>query len=199
LHADVETIERVEILRGLRRGDFDVLIGINLLREGLDLVEVSLVAVLDADKEGFLRSARSIIQTMGRAARNLNGRVVLYADTLTDSIRKAMAEAERRRAIQAAFNARHGIVPQSAQSRLPGVLNLEQEGEEIAPLQVLGRIISVPADKKSQARLIEELRRSMFEAAARKEFEQAAALRDAINRLQEAILLKGVGAEDVYE
>ena len=189
LHADIQTIERMEILRGLRRGDFDVLIGINLLREGLDLVEVSLVAILDADKEGFLRSARSIIQTMGRAARNLNGRVVLYADTLTESMREAMAEADRRRGIQAGFNRRHGIVPRSAQSKLQGALGALAAENEISPVEVLGKIIAVPADRKAQARLIEELKRGMFEAAARKEFEKAAALRDAVNQLQEEILL----------
>ncbi|NLF25214.1 MAG: excinuclease ABC subunit UvrB [Deltaproteobacteria bacterium] len=191
LHADVQTIERVEILRGLRRGDFDVLIGINLLREGLDLVEVSLVAILDADKEGFLRSARSLIQTMGRAARNLNGRVVLYADTVTDSMKQAMAEADRRRSIQASFNERHGIVPKSAQSRLQDALSsVATDVDEISPLEVLDRIITVPTEKKAQARLVEELKREMFEAAASREFERAAALRDAVNHLQKEILLK---------
>ncbi len=113
LHSDIETLERVEIIRQLRSGQFDVLVGINLLREGLDLPEVSLVAILDADKEGFLRSERSLIQTIGRAARNVNGTVILYADGVTDSMKRAMDETERRRRLQAAFNKKHGITPQT--------------------------------------------------------------------------------------
>jgi excinuclease ABC subunit B len=192
LHADIETIERVEILRGLRRGDFDVLIGINLLREGLDLVEVSLVAILDADKEGFLRSARSLIQTMGRAARNINGRVVLYADNMTDSMREAIGEAERRRRIQARFNRDHGIVPASAASRVQAPLGNRAGAAEPGEVELMGKSIEVPQEPKARQRMVEELRREMFAAAARREFERAAELRDAVNYIQEQAVLKPV-------
>jgi excinuclease ABC subunit B len=184
LHSDINSIERMEILRGLRKGDFDVLIGINLLREGLDLVEVSLVAILDADKEGFLRSARSLIQTMGRAARNINGRVILYADKITDSMREAINETERRRAIQAEFNERNGIVPRSAQSQLKAALTEELTIE----LPESSGTIAIPADRKDQERLVQRLKKEMFEAAARREFERAAQLRDAVTLIQEKLL-----------
>src|SRR6059036_2064443 len=123
LHSDIETLERVQILRDLRRGEFDVLVGINLLREGLDLPEVSLVAILDADKEGFLRSAGSLIQTSGRAARNVNGRVIMYADIMTNSMRHAIQETERRRTIQEAYNREHGITPQSIVKQIDDVMS----------------------------------------------------------------------------
>lgn len=188
LHSDINALERVEILRGLRRGDFDVLVGINLLREGLDLVEVSLVAILDADKEGFLRSTRSLIQTMGRAARNVRGRVILYADRMTDSMRGAIQETERRRAIQGAFNAQHGIIPQSARSSPLFLLpNSEEEASQAITLD--GTMVEVPADEAGQKSLIEGLTKQMFEAAAAREFERAAELRDAIKRIQERILI----------
>ncbi|MCB0337109.1 MAG: UvrB/UvrC motif-containing protein, partial [Bdellovibrionales bacterium] len=185
LHADINTIERVEILRGLRRGDFDVLIGINLLREGLDLVEVGLVAILDADKEGFLRSTRSLIQTMGRAARNINGRCLLYADKETDSIKDAVAETERRRKIQHEFNEKHGIVPTSAHGREQAALI---ESEDESRVYVEGRRVEIPSDPKAQAKLIESLKRDMFESAAKREFERAAELRDAISEIQKELL-----------
>lgn len=189
LHADINAIERVEILRGLRKGDFDVLIGINLLREGLDLVEVALVAILDADKEGFLRSARSLIQTMGRAARNINGRVIMYADVMTDSIRQAVNEAERRRKIQAEFNQKHGITPQSARSEIQVSLGtIVSDEPEAAPAEVRIGGVAVPKDPKDQQRLIEQLRKEMFDAAAKREFEKAAGLRDTINAIQEQLL-----------
>ncbi len=187
LHSDITTIERVEILRGLRKGEFDVLIGINLLREGLDLVEVSLVAILDADKEGFLRSSKSLIQIMGRAARNLNGRVILYADTMTRSMKEAIAETDRRRAIQAEFNAKHGIVPRTATRAEQIALGDAAEEallEESAPQYG----IQVPADPKEQQRLVESLKKEMFDAAARREYEKAAELRDKIKAIQDDLL-----------
>jgi excinuclease ABC subunit B len=187
LHSDITTIERVEILRGLRRGDFDVLIGINLLREGLDLVEVSLVAILDADKEGFLRSTKSLIQIMGRAARNVKGRVILYADTMTRSMKEAIAETDRRRAIQAEFNRVNNITPRSAtraeQIPLGEVAETEEQAKTAAKLG-----ISIPEDPKEAQRLLESLRRQMFDAAAKREYEQAASFRDAIKLVQDFLL-----------
>jgi excinuclease ABC subunit B len=187
LHSDITTIERVEILRGLRRGDFDVLIGINLLREGLDLVEVSLVAILDADKEGFLRSTRSLIQIMGRAARNVNGRVILYADQMTKSMKDAIAETDRRRKIQAEFNKEHGIVPRTAvrseQIALGDAAAEAAVGEDAPKYGIV-----VPEDPKEQQKLLESLKKQMFEAAARREYENAAKLRDTIKAIQEDLL-----------
>lgn len=186
LHSDITTIERVEILRGLRRGDFDVLIGINLLREGLDLVEVSLVAILDADKEGFLRSTRSLIQIMGRAARNIHGRVILYADQMTKSMQAAIAETERRRAIQAAFNKEHGIVPQSAKR---GEQRSLGDATETAVAEVQQRYgEELPHDPKAQQKLVESLKKEMFDAAARREYERAAELRDRIKAITDLLL-----------
>lgn len=188
LHSDIDTIERVEILRGLRRKDFDVLIGINLLREGLDLPEVALVAILDGDKEGFLRSRTSLIQTMGRAARNLNGRAIIYADTVTDSIKAAVEEVSRRREKQARYNHEHGIEPRSAQRSIEGALVDGASLEEMGQVSVAGKMIDIPRDKKEQQRLIDKLRKEMFEAAARKEFEKAAELRDSLNAVQTELL-----------
>jgi excinuclease ABC subunit B len=186
LHSDITTIERVEILRGLRRGDFDVLIGINLLREGLDLVEVSLVAILDADKEGFLRSTRSLIQIMGRAARNLHGRVILYADRETGSMRDAIAETTRRRKIQAKFNAENGITPRSATRS--ETLSLSDEQSSVAQEAGQPYALQVPTDPKEQQRLVEQLRKEMFDAAAKREYERAAQIRDRLKTLQEQML-----------
>jgi excinuclease ABC subunit B len=182
LHSDITTIERVEILRGLRRGDFDVLIGINLLREGLDLVEVSLVAILDADKEGFLRSTRSLIQIMGRAARNVNGRVILYADKMTRSIQEAIGETDRRRAIQAEFNAKHGITPRSATRSEQRSLGESGEAASIAE-QTPQYGVDIPVDPKEQRALVESLKKQMFDAAAKREYERAAQIRDAIHKI----------------
>ncbi|MBM3777740.1 MAG: excinuclease ABC subunit UvrB [Acidimicrobiia bacterium] len=179
LHSDIETLERMEILRDLRRGVFDVLVGINLLREGLDLPEVSLVAILDADKEGFLRSGGSLIQTSGRAARNVNGRVLMYADTTTDSMRHAIGETERRRALQAAHNEAHGITPESV------VRNIDELMAREGPRPV--RPDTAAPVFRSQAELdarIRELERDMKAAAANLEFERAASLRDALKNLR---------------
>jgi len=179
LHSDIDTLERVEILRDLRRGGFDVLVGINLLREGLDLPEVSLVAVLDADKEGFLRSGGSLIQTAGRAARNVSGRVIMYADTVTDSMRMAMHETDRRRTLQAAYNEAHGITPTTIVKDIEGVLSSVYErdyGE--APALDTG---DSPED--TAARLA-DLERQMKQAAADLDFEAAAAFRDRIAALK---------------
>ncbi len=187
LHSDITTIERVEILRGLRRGDFDVLIGINLLREGLDLVEVSLVAILDADKEGFLRSTRSLIQIMGRAARNIDGRVILYADKMTRSMQEAISETERRRKIQAEFNAKHGIIPRSAKRSEQRSLSEDESVATVAQDEPTYGI-DLPKDPKEQQRLIESLKRDMFDAAARKEYELAAQLRDKVQYIVKKVL-----------
>jgi len=186
LHSDINAIERVEILRGLRRGDFDVLIGINLLREGLDLVEVSLVAILDADKEGFLRSTRSLIQTMGRAARNINGRVILYADVMTGSIKDAVSETARRRKIQGEFNEKHGIIPTSVRRALEPALT--PDVETFYEVDFSGLAVEVPKDPKEARKLVDNLKKEMFDAAAKREFERAAQLRDTINRIQNELL-----------
>jgi excinuclease ABC subunit B len=188
LHSDVDTLERVEILRDLRRGMFDVLVGINLLREGLDLPEVSLVAILDADKEGFLRSAGALIQTSGRAARNVNGRVIMYADTVTDSMKAAINETERRRARQEAYNQEHGITPMSIVKAIDDVLSSVYERD------YGGRTVTRddrPAFK-TQAELeahIAELEKDMKAAAANLDFERAASLRDLVRSLKTRELL----------
>ena len=183
MHSEIETLERVKILRDLRKGEYDVLIGINLLREGLDLPEVSLVAVLDADKEGFLRSSGSLIQTMGRCARNINGRAILYADTMTDSMRKAIDETERRRALQEAYNREHGITPESILR--PVEMSLAQVVQ--ADYADFSQSADGIPDFKSQDDLdayIAKLETEMREAAKHFEFEQAAKLRDTIKDLR---------------
>jgi len=182
LHSDVNTLERVEILRDLRRGEFDVLVGINLLREGLDLPEVSLVGILDADKEGFLRSARSLIQTIGRAARNAGGEVLLYADRITNSMRYAMDETERRRARQIEYNQEHGITPQTIRK---AVLEMDPSTGAsdyvVIPILRKGEATEDPADIPAR---IEELRSEMLLAAEELEFEKAAELRDQVEQLR---------------
>ena len=185
MHSEIETLERVKLLAGLRKGEFDVLIGINLLREGLDLPEVSLVAILDADKEGFLRSAGSLIQTMGRAARHIEGRAILYADRITDSMRRAMSETDRRRVIQEAYNEEHGITPQSIVSAVDMGLAqiLKAEYGDVAEEETAG----LP-EFKTQAEVdqhIAKLESEMREAARKFEFEKAARLRDGIKELRD--------------
>jgi excinuclease ABC subunit B len=188
LHSDIETIERVEIIRSLRKGEFDVLVGINLLREGLDLPEVSLVGILDADKEGYLRSARSLIQTIGRAARHVEGKVIMYADTMTDSMRRAIGETDRRRARQLAYNQEHGITPQSIVKAIDASL-VEMYSPEWA---VVPEVEDAPPDTELIAAhelpdRITGLRREMMEAAERLEYERAAELRDRIKRLERQV------------
>jgi len=182
LHSEIETLERIQILRDLRLGVFDVLVGINLLREGLDLPEVSLVAILDADKEGFLRSAGSLIQTSGRAARNVHGRVIMYADRMTDSMRLAISETERRRAVQEAYNLEHGITPASIIKAIDeGLTNLYDRDYSVPALP------DEPEEVLSQDQLesrIEGLQAQMKHAAANLDFERAAALRDKIKLLK---------------
>ena len=187
LHSDVDTVERVEILRDLRLGAFDVLVGINLLREGLDIPEVSLVAILDADKEGFLRSERSLIQTIGRAARNLNGRAILYADRITDSMKKAMGETERRRNKQIAFNLEHGITPKSIVKRIKDLIDgvySEKSGKEAEKLE-MQRALVEDMSEKDISREIKRLEKQMVEHAKNLEFEKAARVRDQLHVLKQ--------------
>jgi excinuclease ABC subunit B len=190
LHSDVETVERVEIIRDLRLGKFDVLVGINLLREGLDMPEVSLVAILDADKEGFLRSAGSLIQTIGRCARNLRGKAILYADRMTDSMKVAIGETDRRRQIQVDYNLEHGIVPASIEREVMDIM----EGARSAPepgKPRRGRAVAEEAaayanlDPKQVAARLRQLEAQMYQHARDLEFEQAAKVRDEIQKLRE--------------
>ncbi|CAG7633656.1 UvrABC system protein B [Paenibacillus solanacearum] len=182
LHSDIKTLERMQILRDLRLGVFHVLVGINLLREGLDLPEVSLVAILDADKEGFLRAERSLIQTIGRAARNANGRVIMYADKETDSMAKAIQETYRRRSIQMAYNEKHGITPQTIQKKVRDVIEATKVAESKA--DYLTEVKQAKMSKKDRMSLIERLEQEMKEAAKNLQFERAAELRDAVMELK---------------
>lgn len=191
LHSDIETIERFQILRDLRRGKHDVLIGINLLREGLDLPEVSLVAILDGDKEGFLRSARSLIQTFGRAARNAGGRVILYADKMTDSMKRAIGETDRRRELQLEYNKKFGITPKTILKDIPQALYETAEIDYVEPDEIL----NLPEDINVQdlPKIIRNLEKDMQAAAKRLAFEEAAAIRDQIRKFREVELTLGVG------
>lgn len=193
LHSDIDTVERVEIIRDLRLGQFDVLVGINLLREGLDIPEVSLVAILDADKEGFLRSERSLIQTIGRAARHLHGMAILYADRVTDSMRKAIDETERRRAKQIAFNQAHGITPKGVVKRIKDLIDgvhSDQAVKDARPTtqaqQALASAEAMP--EKDLSRTLQRLEKQMLEHARNLEFEQAARVRDQIALLKDRVL-----------
>jgi excinuclease ABC subunit B len=189
LHSDIDTVERVEIIRDLRLGVFDVLVGINLLREGLDIPEVSLVAILDADKEGFLRSERSLIQTIGRAARNLNGKAILYADRITDSMRRAMDETERRRVKQVAHNLAHGIVPRGVRKQvrelIDGVYDAQQAREDLAAEREQARYEVL--GEKAAAKELKRLEKQMLEHARNLEFEKAARVRDQLAALKQQV------------
>ena len=170
LHSDVETLDRIRLLRSLRLGEFDVLVGINLLREGLDLPEVQLVAILDADKEGFLRSETSLVQTIGRAARNVDGRVIMYADNITDSMFRAISETNRRRSIQQAFNEEHGIRPESVRAAVKELLSVSREVDSDGGKDGM--------DEEERRMAIEQLEERMLAAAADLDFEAAAKIRD---------------------
>jgi excinuclease ABC subunit B len=190
LHSEIQTLERVEILRDLRLGTYDVIVGINLLREGLDLPEVSLVAILDADKEGFLRSDIALIQTIGRAARHVNGQVIMYADRITDSMQRAIDETNRRRAVQQEYNEKHGIEPQSIVKEVRDLTDrVRMAAEQRAEYRVPGQL-----PQAEVTYLVSELEQQMKEAASNLEFEKAALLRDQIFELR-----KQLEDEDVPE
>jgi excinuclease ABC subunit B len=196
LHSDIETLERIAILRDLRLGEYDVLVGINLLREGLDLPEVSLVGILDADKEGFLRAERSLIQTIGRAARNVHGKVLMYADRMTDSMQKAIGETARRRALQEAYNREHGITPKTIQKAISELAGTAQD--DLLDLSKIklpkgkgkGRRADTVAPEELPKR-IAELKREMFDWAEKLEFEKAASIRDHVKELEALALVVG--------
>jgi excinuclease ABC subunit B len=198
LHSDIDTVERVEIIRDLRLGEFDVLVGINLLREGLDIPEVSLVAVMDADKEGFLRSERSLIQTIGRAARHINGTAILYADKITDSMSAAIQETERRRNKQLDFNVAHGIVPRGVAKRIKDIIDGvytadESEKPKRSKAGVKNAVAAKPKfeTERDIEKRMKAVEKEMFEAAKNLEFEKAAKLRDEFRALKEALLKRG--------
>ena len=197
LHSDIDTVERVEIIRDLRLGEFDVLVGINLLREGLDIPEVSLVAILDADKEGFLRAERSLIQTIGRAARHINGMAILYADTMTDSMKAAIGETTRRRNKQIAWNEKMGITPIGVQKRIKdlidGVYDADEGRKKLRAAQTRAKYESMP--EKDMEKELKHLERDMLDAAKNLEFEKAAQLRDRLARAQGSDVRRGAARE----
>jgi len=198
LHSEVETVERVEIIRDLRLGEFDVLVGINLLREGLDLPEVSLVAILDADKEGFLRSERSLIQTIGRAARHINGRAILYADTVTDSMKRAIGETERRRRKQVEYNEKRGITPIGISKQVKDMI---ESAYDVPDAQLLLKAAQEQAryqsmSEKQLAREIRQLEKQMLEYARNLEFENAAQARDRLAELKRSFFGVSPGDEE---
>jgi len=204
LHSDIDTVERIEIIRDLRLGEFDVLVGINLLREGLDIPEVSLVAILDADKEGFLRSERALIQTIGRAARNIDGRAILYGDKITNSMEKAIGETERRRARQILHNEEHGITPQGLNKKVNDILEDSPYAQKpgkgtkaqgLKAAEGTGEYLLEPGQKMTPAQLataIKEMEKQMYKAAKSLDFEVAAQLRDDVKKLKNEMV--GVGA-----
>ena len=184
LHSEVKTLDRIEIIRELRMGKYDVLVGINLLREGLDIPEVSLVAILDADKEGFLRSERSLIQTIGRAARNANGQVIMYADRMTHSMDMAISETKRRREIQERYNEEHGIVPQTIQKEIRDAIRATHVAEETETYQENAASHYAKLPKKERQKVIQQMEKEMKEAAKALDFERAAELRDLLFELK---------------
>jgi excinuclease ABC subunit B len=194
IHSDIDALERVEILRDLRLGDFDVLVGVNLLREGLDLPEVSLVAIIDADKEGFLRSERSLMQTAGRTARNVNGKVIMYANIITDSMRKTINETNRRRILQTAYNKEHNIEPQTIYKSMEEILSStsiadvrkREDKEDYSFTKVAEPVLKYMNTEQKQD-LVDQLTDQMHQAAKDLEFEKAASLRDEINNLKKMI------------
>jgi excinuclease ABC subunit B len=199
LHSDVDNLERVEIIRDLRLGEFDVLVGINLLREGLDLPEVSLVAILDADKEGFLRSDRSLIQTIGRAARHLNGRAILYAERVTDSMKRAIDETERRRQRQVAYNVEQGITPRSVikqvRELIDGVVDSQSDKSKLKDIASAAEVVAL--SEKDLGKRIKSLERQMLEHARNLEFEKAARVRDQLAQLREQAFGASAGSDSV--
>jgi len=194
IHSDIDALERVEILRDLRLGDFDVLVGVNLLREGLDLPEVSLVAIIDADKEGFLRSERSLMQTAGRTARNVNGKVIMYADIITESMRKTIEETNRRRKLQTEYNIANNISPMTIYKSMEEIMAStsiadirRKEEQETFSFSKVAEPVLKYMSKDQKVDLIEQLTEQMHEAAKDLEFERAAALRDEVNRLKKMV------------